>query len=69
MSKPEKMYQGNCDNSLQMDKTNESMSRKATERERKEIIDELGSSLRTATDKRRKVARRAVNPKREYTDN
>ncbi len=52
-----------------MDKTNESKSRKATERERKEIIDELGSSLRTATDKRRKVARRAVNPKREYTDN
>jgi len=43
-------------------------SRKATERERKEIVDELGSSMRTATDKRQKVAKRAVNPKRDYKD-
>lgn len=44
-------------------------SRKATERERKEIMEEIGFSVRTATDKRQKAAKRAVNPKRQYADN
>lgn len=47
------------------------MEGRSKEREVKEIMDELreqSHGIKTATDKRQKRARRAVNPQRIYAD-